>query len=307
MKRIMQEIKKLLPWLLRTDGMAVILLIIGVVVLGTGFFFLYFGTNSFTFRQLVTDLYANGGTEFLSIFITVFIIDRRNKARALQERKEEVIVQLGSPYEAIADQALRICWLKEWLYDGSLKGARLLDAKLPGADLRHADLQDVNLARADLSRAWLRNSNLRGAILQECNLQGASLVMLDLRGQRMNNAQLQGALLERVNLQGANLGDANLEGADLGQADLQSVSLRRAILKKARLGGANLQNANLAGANLSGAILNGANLTGVILESSSYGKAIFDPETRLPDNSKWTPTTDMTRYTKQQQKQNKIE
>ena len=54
----------------------------------------------------------------------------------------------------------------------------------------------------------------------------------------------------------------------------------------------NLQEADLRGANLQEANLWGANLQGADL-----GGATFDENTMLPDGTKWTPGTDMGRFT----------
>lgn len=83
-------------------------------------------------------------------------------------------------------------------------------------------------------------------------------------------------------LKGANLRYANLQGADLFRANLQDAKLRHA----------NLQGARLTGANLQGADLGYANLQGVRLADAELNES-----TVLPDNTLWTPYTDMTRFT----------
>ena len=84
------------------------------------------------------------------------------------------------------------------------------------------------------------------------------------------------------NLQEADLRGANLQEAILWLANLQEANLRVASLQEANLRVANLQEANLWGANLQGADLGGAT---------------FDENTMLPDGTKWTPGTDMGRFT----------
>ena len=68
---------------------------------------------------------------------------------------------------------------------------------------------------------------------------------------------------------------------------LRDGSLQRAFLAMANLEGTDLYEANLQGAVLARANLEGAHLEGAFL--SDY--------TTLPDGTKWTPDTDMTRFT----------
>jgi hypothetical protein len=91
------------------------------------------------------------------------------------------------------------------------------------------------------------------------------------------DGSLQGAHLANANLQGAHLIGANLQVVFLAAANLQGAFLMEADLQWAILVWANLQGANLVNANLQG--------------------ADFDEDTTLPDGTKWTPGTDMTRFT----------
>ncbi len=171
---------------------AVILLVFGVGVVVGGYLFTQDIRN---LRTLVEQLYSNFGIELFSIAITVIVIEGLNERRAKQERKTELILQMSSPGNSFAVEAVRILRQKGWLEDGSLRDARLLDANLQGAQLRRANLRGADL--------W--NANLRGVILRNAKLQGADLWL----------AKLQGADLSSVNLGGADLWNANLRGADL--------------------------------------------------------------------------------------------
>jgi uncharacterized protein YjbI with pentapeptide repeats len=64
-------------------------------------------------------------------------------------------------------------------------------------------------------------------------------------------------------------------------------NLQGATLQRARLLRTNLQQANLFDANLQRAILIAVNLQ----------EAYMDEDTTLPDGTKWTPDTDMARFT----------
>src|SRR5690606_34681130 len=122
----------------------------GLGIIAAGFVILYLidprEGESFSLRQLVSDLYANGGAELLSIALTVLIIERLNRRRAEQERKDELILQMGSPDHAFAVEAARIMRQKGWLHDGSLQDADLVITNLKRANLGHANLQAAVLS-----------------------------------------------------------------------------------------------------------------------------------------------------------------
>jgi hypothetical protein len=157
-----------------------------------------------------------------------------------------------------------------------------------------SSVKDVAVAAAEeLARhGWLYDGSLQGANLKEANLQGASLYNAKLERIRLTWANLQEAYLGLANLRWANLQGANLQGAILTGANLQKANLFEASLQGANLWVTNLQEADLDTADLQGASLQKANLQGANLEGAS-----FDEGTRLPDGTKWTPDTDMARFT----------
>ncbi len=89
-----------------------------------------------------------------------------------------------------------------------------------------------------------------------------------------------------VSLVGVDLNETNLY-----LADLEGAALALAGLRNAQLGDANLRGANLRGADLEGASLKEAELRGAHLEGANLKRAT------LPDGSKWTEGTDMSRFT----------
>jgi hypothetical protein len=102
----------------------------------------------------------------------------------------------------------------------------------------------------------------------------------------LHDGSLQGVYLSGANLQGARLRDANLQEALLVAANLQGADLFRANLQGTHFWRANLREINLAAANLTDAVLHEAHLAG----------AQFSEETILPDGSRWTPNTDIRRF-----------
>jgi hypothetical protein len=206
-------------------GMVVLLLGLGVSVGGS----LY---DENTPREFIEAFYSNAGTELISIASTVLVIDYLNRRRATNERKEELILQMSSPNNELATEAVRILRLKGWLEDGSLRGTNLFRANLQGARLDEANLQ----------RAILAEANLQGANLGLANLQGVSLWEANLRGANLFGANLQGADLTVTNLQEADLTLTNLQGADLRGANLEGAKhvTRSQLREAATLGGATL-------------------------------------------------------------------
>lgn len=194
--------------------------------------------------------------ELASIAITVLIVDALFRRRDAEQEKRELILQLGSPVNQVAQEAIRRLRIRGWLADGSLRQACLAHANLRGAELSKADLAGANLREADLRGADLRRTILRGANLSGALLRGADLIGADLRG-----SDLRVANLSETYLRDANLQDADLSFADLSRADLRWTKLIAANVSAANLEGANLHKADLSDATLSRVNLDRANLS----------------------------------------------
>ena len=218
-------------------------------------------------------LFLNLGTELVGAVAIYVLLDRFVSQREGQEaEKARLIEELGSSVADVAMAAAEKLRTRGWLADGSCQGASLDEADLRGADLPGADLCRAYLIEAELCGADLRGADLRGANLYAADLSEASL----------SGANLSEASLREADLPRADLCRALLCGADLTHADLRS-----AYLIEADLRGADLTHADLSEADLSKADLRGADLTG----------ANIDVDTILPDGTKWTPDTDMGRFT----------
>jgi hypothetical protein len=154
-------------------------------------------------RQLVLDLWSNLSVELASIVITVLVIDTLNRRRHIAEEKQDLILQMGSPDNAFALEAVRKLRARGWLQDGSLQRARLERANLQCADLTHANLHGAYLVRADLREATLYEANLSGAILNDADLGSANLTRADLYQVRLTDTLLRGTDLSGASLWGA--------------------------------------------------------------------------------------------------------
>ncbi|MFQ5401667.1 MAG: pentapeptide repeat-containing protein [Anaerolineae bacterium] len=108
--------------------------------------------------SFITDFYANVSTELASIAITVLVIDTLNDRRAVQQNKGALMLQMGSPINSVAREAIRILRMRDWLTDGTLRGTNLSWSNLQNAYLSEANMPDTNLFRAKLSGVHLQFS-----------------------------------------------------------------------------------------------------------------------------------------------------
>ncbi len=100
------------------------------------------------------------------------------------------------------------------------------------------------------------------------------------RGERtFKDAKLPKAFLFNAQLKFIDFSFAELTEADFRGAELFGANFQSANLNNASFGGANLARANFSGAKLQGADLRGTNLKSAILAA-----AIYDAQTRLPED-----------------------
>lgn len=146
-------------------------------------------------------LALNFGTEIAGAVITYALLELF--VGGIQQRdtkRTDLIAQLGSGVADVALAAAEELRRYGWLYDGSLRGARLPRANLSGAHLGNVDL---------------RGADLTGSNLQNADLHSANLILADLRAVNLVDANLSFADLYKANLIGAQLANANLSDADL--------------------------------------------------------------------------------------------
>ncbi len=189
---------------LRIAGVALLILAFLVGILG------YFNERELlyltgTAKQILKYLSANVSTELASLAITILFVDMLYQHREMEREKRRLILQMGSPDNAFAREAVRALTSRGWLRDGSLKGAHLSGANLQEADLKEAVLQEVNLGFANLQDAALDGADLWGSDLQFVDLQRASLINTNLQEVNLVEADLRWAIIGYSNLQGAKL------------------------------------------------------------------------------------------------------
>lgn len=162
----------------------------------------------------------NLSAEFIGMAITVLVLDRLYAYRDECREKQRIILQMASPSNDFALQAIRIADDEKWLFDGSLREknfslANLKDALLWGAKFEGAKFVLTNFENANLRECQFQKARFSNANLRNCDLRSANLVEARLDGADLSYSNLEGANLQRTNLQGAIFINANLKGANL--------------------------------------------------------------------------------------------
>ena len=147
--------------IIRNTG--ILFLIIGFLLSG-----FYFYPPELKFYNFISQFYANFSAEFISIAITILLINYLYEIKEKQNLKRRLIRELGSEERAISSNALVEIREKGWLTDGSLKNANLLNCNLSNQDLTGADLENAKLNNAELSNTTLKNVNFSKANLSIC-------------------------------------------------------------------------------------------------------------------------------------------
>jgi len=206
-------------WTIRKFGYLILLISIFLGILG------YLGLHGFIFtdwkQNLLQDFYANFSTELFSLAITILIVDKLYENRATAEEKKRLILQIGSPNNAFAIEAVRQLRVKGWLYDGSLRDSILSYANLEGADLSYADLQG----------ATLNNVNLKSASLHNCNFAECYLVAADFRGANIETVNFKKAKLSSANFQHSIIHNVQFGEADMTFCNLMDVRVFANVLE----------------------------------------------------------------------------
>lgn len=176
-------------------------------------------------KGLIHDLYANFGVEFISIAISVIIIDRLNQRRLKANRLKNLKLQLASPSNDFALEALRQI---STAHLGFLHNDFLVESKLSNANLSNAYLYGVNLKKSTMVKTILDSSNLTHARLHEAKLIDAKITNSDVCFAQFHNADLRWCNFSGSILQGSDFRGAWLIGTDFRGANLNGTFLRGA-------------------------------------------------------------------------------
>lgn len=249
-----------------------------------GFFFMIFGfalgivaamilgQNGNSLPQLVQNFAMELVVAFIALLFLIRWYQGYEGQKILKASQQRLLEDMVNPSPDIMTPALQELRKNNW-HKGS-------DSLLQGAHLEQVNFEGIEMDWGNLRRASLQQAKLKGANLCGTNLSETNLTEADLR---------------EANLRYANLGGANLRNADLTDAYVARANLARASLKGANLSGANLTMTDLSGTDLSDAKLDGAIISaadGYVQHASSF----FSEQTILPDNTRWTPQTDLARF-----------
>lgn len=197
----------------------------GVVLVGVG---IWIGSRLFADDGgYVTNLY----TEFISIGVTVFILDLLARRRQNRYELNRLIDRVRSENTLIAAMACEELVNTGRAHDGSLHNRDLSYANLYHyEEWQGAQLNSANLTYANLSNIILNRANLEQANMTNASLDNISLRRANLRHSHLVHAQLVDADLFDADLTGANLRGAILTDAVLENALVKSVVLNRATM-----------------------------------------------------------------------------
>ena len=186
-------------------------------------------------------------------------------------------------------------WWGNWLQD---VGTEMLGAAVTILLVELVIYQKRDEAsRLDQARAR-RREHLTDQ-LKRAQTQEKRQKILDRMAQQdlLAEAWLYGLNLSQVRLDEWDLAAADLYEVNLAKASLQQANLADATLRRSNLSHANLSAADLSGADLVEANLDGADLLETNLKDADLDQARFSRNTRLPDGSYWSPTSDVNVFT----------
>jgi hypothetical protein len=140
--------------------------------------------------------FAQGiSTEFFGAVVTTVLLGLGilvfEQYQDIQNLKTEIIFQMGSHDNALANEAIRRLDSLDWLENGTLRYVRLVRADLQDANLFSADLQGSNLAATKLQSANLMRANLQDTVLSYAKLQRAWLMGTNLQRAYLGHADLE--------------------------------------------------------------------------------------------------------------------
>lgn len=184
-----------------------LVLVVGIIlgfaglVLSFGGHFVEYGMLDLD--HLITDFYANAGSELISIAITIVVIDTLYQQRQRRQDKARLIREMGSGDRGVALRAVKELRAEKWFTDGTLRGAELWRTDLSLGQLWSANLEDADLRATNLRESELRNANLRNATLNHADLRGTDLLGVDFSGASLKGVQLQGSNISLEQIQSA--------------------------------------------------------------------------------------------------------
>lgn len=160
-------------------------------------------------------IYHNMHAEIVGIGITVLILGNADEYIRNKVEKRRLILQMGSPNNEFATEAVRMLKTKGWLFNEATNKINLAGINLSKADLNETYLEHAYIVSAKLNWSNLGETHMKGANLSDSEINHSNLSFADCNGAVLNNASLRNS----------NLTFANLISADLHRVDFQNANI----------------------------------------------------------------------------------
>ena len=187
------------------------------------------------------DFYANILTELLSIAFTILIINALYDLRDQNNEKKNLRLQMSSPDNAFAREAIRKLKLRGWFYEilskikeGELRGANLCNEDFSGISFENLDLSDSKLCGVNFARVIFNGVILCKAEVKHSNLIGAEFKLSNLAQADFSDSDLSYATFKNTSLQGSIFINSNLTNTIFYNSDLSFANLTSSELKRCR-------------------------------------------------------------------------
>lgn len=171
---------------------------------------LYYFGGPFTNIPVVNQIHENVHVELLGISITVLFITNANEYTKRRLEIERLILQMGSPDNSFAREAVRQLRANLFLFLGYAQDASLSNANLESADLSYADLQRTNMDGATLFQGKIMHADLSRCSIENTNLGLANLSDTSLRNSTFEPMRLDGAVIIGADMTGASMSDVTV-------------------------------------------------------------------------------------------------
>ncbi len=147
--------------------------------------------------------------EAVGILFTVFILDRLNEQRELEQLQNRLVREASGQANEASKLACDWMQFEGWLTgDASLlAGDKIWRANMVGVDLSSANLVKTDFYRSDLTGANLYRIDALNANFAYANMSGCDLVAANLKGANLEGANIEGIIWDHHNQSPAILPD----------------------------------------------------------------------------------------------------
>lgn len=147
--------------------------------------------------------------EAVGILFTVFILDRLNEQRELEQLQNRLVREASGQANEASKLACDWMQFEGWLTgDASLlRGDKIWRGNMVGVNLSEANLVTTDFYKSNLTDANLYNIDARNANFAHANISGCDLVAADLTGANLEGTNIEGVTWDHPNQSAAILPD----------------------------------------------------------------------------------------------------